>query len=120
MMNVSATNIDTREFLARVENDEGLALELLSIFRTDAAEQREALRRAVQAQSAEEVRRIAHAFKGSLSNLAANAASELASQLEQLAKAGKTGQFDAVWAEFHAALNAVLHDVEQLLASTSR
>jgi HPt (histidine-containing phosphotransfer) domain-containing protein len=112
--------IDRQELLSRVENDEALAREILSIFQTDAVSYRQNLRRAVETNSLDEVRKCAHAFKGMLANLAATAASTFASNLEQLAKAGKIEQFAPAWKDFDQELTRVLREVEALLAGAAQ
>lgn len=119
MTNPIVSTIDWSELLARVENDADLAREILSIFQSEAPPYRDALRQAVEAQSAEDVRKSAHAFKGMLANLSANSASHLAAQLEQLGKAGKTSELPVAWHDFEDELARVIRDVEHLLADAA-
>ena len=73
---------------------------------------------AVEAKSAEEVRKCAHAFKGMLANLAATSGAAIASNLEQLGKTGQVEKFAPVWTEFQEELSRVMREVEALLAGT--
>ena len=75
-------SIDRNELFSRVENDEELAREILVIFQSEAPAYRQSLALAVEAKSAEEVRKCAHAFKGMLANLAATSGAAIASNLE--------------------------------------
>jgi HPt (histidine-containing phosphotransfer) domain-containing protein len=108
--------LDREEFLTRVEHDEELARELLGIFQTESAANRETLRNAVFACNADAVRNAAHAFKGMLANLAASSASAAAAALETLAKEGKTDDLAAGWQAFDTELSRVVSEVEHLLA----
>ena len=120
MTNPSASSIDRRELLERVEDDEELAREILAIFRSDVSSYREALRVAVESKSQNEVRKSAHAFKGMLANLAATTASTLAASLEQLGKDGHTEQFAPAWDEFQRELDHLLRDVDSFLAGAGQ
>ena len=111
-------SLDREELMNRVEHDQELAREILAIFQSDSNTNREVLRVAVTSRDAEEVRNLAHAFKGMLANLAANPASTAAAHLETLAKEGKSDEFAAAWEVFDKELTSVLLEVEQLLAGT--
>ncbi len=115
-VNKEESVIDWEEFLNRVEHDEELARELLGIFQTESAVNRDTLRAAVTARDAEAVRNGAHAFKGMLANLAATNASGAAAALEDLAKDGNTDALAAGWQTFDTELSKVLQEVEHLLA----
>jgi len=110
--------VDREELLDRVEHDEELAREILSIFQTDSATNRDLLRAAVESGNADEVRSLAHGFKGMLANLAANSTAAAAANLEVLAKEGHTSQFVPAWQAFENELSGVLQEVEHLLAGT--
>ena len=109
-------SLDREELLNRVEHDEELAREILSIFQTDTAARRAALRQAVESRNAAEVRAAAHAFKGMLANLAATPASLAAAHLEMLAKEEKSEDLAQAWQAFERELEGVLLEVEHLLA----
>jgi len=66
-------SIDRTELLARVEQDEELAREVLAIFQDEVASYRNELQAAVEKKSASDTQKAAHAFKGMLANLAAAA-----------------------------------------------
>lgn len=112
--------VDREELLDRVEHDEELAREILGIFQTDSATNRDLLRAAVESGNADEVRSLAHGFKGMLANLAANSAAATAANLEALAKERHTSQFVPAWQAFENELSGVLQEVEHLLAGTLR
>jgi CheY-like chemotaxis protein len=112
----SGPSIDRSELLSRVENDEDLAREILTIFQSDVPAHEQSLRLAVEAKSADEVRKYAHAFKGMLANLAAASAAAIASNLEQAAKSGQSEKFAPLWSEFREELSRVMREVETFLA----
>jgi HPt (histidine-containing phosphotransfer) domain-containing protein len=116
MKKENAKKLDRAEFLDRVEQDEELARELLGIFQTDTAANRESLHAAVQARNLNGVRDGAHAFKGMLANLSANLASAAAAHLELLAKEGKSEELADAWHAFDTELSGVLVEIEHLLA----
>lgn len=62
---------------------------LLDAFLSDSEERLHSLRQALQAGDAEAVRRAAHSFKGSCSNMGAPLLTELCRQLEEQAHAGR-------------------------------
>lgn len=112
----NSNSLDREELLNRVEHDEELAREILGIFQTDSAANRDSLRVAVESRNADEVRSLAHGFKGMLANLSANSASASAGSLETLGKEGKANEFAAAWQAFDNELSSVLKEVEQMLA----
>jgi two-component system sensor histidine kinase/response regulator len=112
----NSNSLDREELLNRVEHDEELAREILGIFQTDSAANRDSLRAAVESRNADEVRSLAHGFKGMLANLAANSASAAAGNLETLGKEGKANEFASAWQAFDNELSNVLKEVEQMLA----
>ena len=112
--------LNREEFLNRVEHDEELARELLGIFQTESAANRDTLHAAVKARNADAVRNGAHAFKGMLANLAAANASGAAAALEALAKDGKADALAASWQAFDIELSKVIQEVEHLLAGALR
>jgi HPt (histidine-containing phosphotransfer) domain-containing protein len=112
----NSNSLDREELLNRVEHDEELAREILGIFQTDSAANRDSLRAAVESRNADEVRSLAHGFKGMLANLAANSASVAAGNLETLGKEGKANEFASAWQAFDNELSNVLKEVEQMLA----
>ncbi|HSC44958.1 MAG TPA: response regulator [Candidatus Acidoferrum sp.] len=112
--------INRAELLARVENDEALAREILTIFQDEVAGNRNELQAAVEKKSPSETQKAAHAFKGMLANLAAAHASSLAADLELLASSGQCEAFEPAWRAFEAELRLVQSDAEQLLSGAAK
>ena len=77
--------------LSRLDGDTELATQLAAIFIEEYPRMLERLRGAVASGSADEVRRAAHALKGSVSNFVDGGPTATASKLETM---GRTGQLD--------------------------
>ncbi len=77
--------------LARLDGDTELAVQLAAIFIDEYPRMLERLRAAVTAGSADEVRRAAHALKGSVSNFIDGGPTATAFELETM---GRNGQLD--------------------------
>jgi HPt (histidine-containing phosphotransfer) domain-containing protein len=88
------------ELLERVDNDQELLRELLTIFKEDFPRTMRSLESAVAAADLKNIARLSHTLKGMLSSLGAARAAAAASRLEELASAGETaplkGAFDAL------------------------
>ena len=91
------------ELLERVDNDQDLLRELLTIFKEDFPRTMRSLESAVAAADLKNASRLSHTLKGMLSSLGAARAAMGASRLEELAFAGDTislrGAFDALQAQ---------------------
>jgi HPt (histidine-containing phosphotransfer) domain-containing protein len=109
-------SLDREELLRRLEHDEDLAREVLTIFQADAVTNRQALQAAVESRNAAEVSSVAHGFKGMLANLAANRAAAAAAALETLAQENQCDDLAAAWQSFDRELGGVFLEVEHLLA----
>ena len=77
--------------LLRLDGDTELATQLAAIFIDECPRMLERLRGAVASGSADEVRRAAHALKGSVSNFVDDGPTATASELETM---GRNGQLD--------------------------
>jgi HPt (histidine-containing phosphotransfer) domain-containing protein len=88
------------ELLERVDNDQELLRELLTIFKEDFPRTMRSLESAVAASDLKNAARLSHTLKGMLSSLGATRAAQAASKIEELAFAGETvslqGAFDAL------------------------
>jgi PAS domain S-box-containing protein len=78
--------IDGRELLERVGDDREFLTELANLFREDGPKQLARIKAALQNKDSAEVLRCAHSLRGTLSNLAARPAVELAAEIEQKGK----------------------------------
>jgi CheY-like chemotaxis protein len=78
--------VDGHELLERVGDDREFLTELVNLFREDGPKQLGKIKTALEKKDAGEVLRGAHSLKGTLANLAARPAAELAADIEQAAK----------------------------------
>ena len=78
--------LDVREFLERIQGDKALLWELLGIFVEDFQQKKGQLREALHKGDATQIRKLAHALKGSSANISAH---QLYSVLLELEKMGK-------------------------------
>ncbi|MCU1320851.1 MAG: multi-sensor hybrid histidine kinase [Acidobacteriaceae bacterium] len=81
-----AEPVEQEELLERIDGDRIFLAELLEIFRGDYPGQILLAREAVQKGDGPALQRVGHALKGALGNLAAPAASRIASELEEMGK----------------------------------
>lgn len=96
------------ELLERVDNDQELLRELLTIFREDFPQTFRSLKAAVNTGDLKGASRLSHTLKGMLSSLGARRAAAAASQLETLSSGEET-------APLHDALNALESEADRLL-----
>ena len=82
--------------LARLDGDRELAVQLAGIFVDECPRMQQRLREAVSAGSADEVRRAAHALKGSVSNFIDGGPTATAFALETMARDGQLDGVEAV------------------------
>jgi HPt (histidine-containing phosphotransfer) domain-containing protein len=78
------------ELLKRVDNDEDLLRELLTIFKEDFPGTMRSLESAIAVADLKNVSRLSHTLKGMLSSLGARRAATAASKIEELAGVGET------------------------------
>jgi CheY-like chemotaxis protein len=78
--------VDAEELLGRIDGDLALLSELLNIFRAEYPEYLRVARESLAAGELEPLKRVAHTLRGSLANLSAVTASEIAARLENEAE----------------------------------
>lgn len=78
--------LDLEEFLERVQDDKNLLLELLDIFVRDFKEKRTQMTEAIRNKDVEQIKRIAHALKGSSGNISAKLLRLAVVQLEDMGR----------------------------------
>jgi CheY-like chemotaxis protein len=115
---VKHESVEGRELLERVGGDREFLTELVSLFREDGPKQLNRIQTALEKMDPSEVLRGAHSLRGTLANLAAQPAAELAAEIEQ---AGKVGDLDRAKTAFqhlyrelprvHEALSAICEGV---------
>jgi HPt (histidine-containing phosphotransfer) domain-containing protein len=78
--------LDLEEFWERVQDDKKLLLELLDIFVRDFKEKRTQMAEAIRNKDIDQIKRIAHALKGSSGNISAKLLRLAVVQLENMGK----------------------------------
>lgn len=81
----------SNRMLSRLDGDVGLAVQLAEIFNDEYSRMLDELRTAVEAGAADEVRRAAHALKGSVANFIDGGPTATAFELETM---GRNGQLE--------------------------
>jgi two-component system, sensor histidine kinase and response regulator len=108
------------ELMLRVDNDQELLQDLLSIFKEDFPKTLQSLQAAVSAGDCRNTASLSHALKGMLSNLAAARASAAAGQLEQLAKTDNQGQLNTALQAFEHEAASLVPQIEAYIAGVRR
>ena len=104
-------NIDYNKLLVTTGNDEDLAKELIGIFLEDYGQTFEWIARAIQKKKAEELHRVAHKLKGSLSSLGAGTTLDLVVAIETMAINEDLSQAETVFEELKTAMSALVTEL---------
>ena len=96
---------DTVTAVERVGGSFELLIQICGMFMEGWEDSRSEFQAALEAQDAEEIRRVAHRVKGTAGNLSAGMVAEIAARLENL---GSTGQVDEAVQEFRRLEDAVV------------
>ncbi len=100
--------LNMNEALEAVAGDRDLLSELARLFLDELPRQRSGLREAVARADASQLRNVAHALKGAVSNFAAHAAAGAALRLEMLGREGKTTGAAEAFAELERELERLI------------
>jgi PAS domain S-box-containing protein len=111
-------SVHADELLERVDGDRELLAELLELLRKDYPPQIEVMRRAIADNKCNTLEQVAHCMKGALGNLAAVTGTELASELERIARSGHVAQAQARLNELEEELDRVVKQIEDLCLET--
>ena len=103
--------VDGRELLERIGGDREFLTELVSLFRVDCPKQLNRIETALKKMDPGEVLRGAHSLRGTLANLAARPAADLAAEIEH---ASKEGDLDRAKAAFQSLSLELPHVLETL------
>ena len=106
--------LDINEFLERIQNDKGLLWELLDIFVEDFQQKRMQLREALQSHDATQVRKLAHALKGSSANISAHQLSGVLRELEKMGQNNTLTGADELLADMDKKFEALLARISRL------
>jgi len=105
----SPERMDILDMRRRLGNDEGLIAELLTLFLDDYRGQLAALEVAINARRHDDIRRYAHALKGSAGIVSAFGVTETAAALEELAERSDVANLDHQFA-------TLVFEIDQLVA----
>jgi PAS domain S-box-containing protein len=108
------------ELLERVGGDREFLSELVSLFREDNPKQLERIRTAVESGDSGEVQRGAHSLRGTLANLAARPAADLAAQIEHAGKSDDLLRAKAAFRNLELELPRVLEALGALCEGVAR
>jgi HPt (histidine-containing phosphotransfer) domain-containing protein len=108
------TVLDLEAALIRVGGDIDLLREIAVLFADEGPRVVQELREALAQDNAAAIGRAAHGLKGSAANFGAAPAVEAASQIEQLARAGRTSEIAPLIQVLEHALRALLAELEQI------
>ena len=112
--------IDGRELLERVGNDREFLQELASLFREDGPKQLERIRIEIGQKDSGEVLRAAHSLRGTLANLGARSAAEMASEIEQAGRTADLARAEAALGNLELELPRVLDALSALCVEVVR
>ena len=104
---------DPAVMLERLGGDEELARQLVELFVSECPRMMAVVRDSVASKDADQIRRAAHAFKGSVGNFTEDAPMTTAFELEQM---GREGQIDGA----PALLARLEHEVDDFLVALNR
>lgn len=106
--------LDIKEFLERIQNDKALLWELLDIFVEDFRQKSRQLHEAAQNSDATQVRKLAHALKGSLANISAHQLAAVLLELERMGKNNALAGADKLLADMEKKFEALLAHISRL------
>ena len=101
--------LDRSSALARMGGDEQLLLDVATLFLEDCPMRLQAIRTAIDQQSATGLRNEAHALKGAAGNLSASGLFEAARTLERLGADNQLGGAEAAWRRLSAEASGVMN-----------
>jgi HPt (histidine-containing phosphotransfer) domain-containing protein len=116
----AAGPIDVRTLLRRCRGKSDLAERLLKMFAGTADKQLTDLRSALAAGDWEALTRLAHTVKGTGANLAADAVSQIAAELEQLGKASAAAAAETTLARLTREVNECIAGIPAVIAGPLR
>ena len=105
---------DREALLERVAGDEELMSELVQIFLEDCPNMMQAIRDALDAGAANELREAAHSLKGCAANLAAESVRQVAFALEQIGRDGRMGDAPDAWEKLQREMSLLRATLERM------
>src|SRR6185437_1814622 len=117
---VTEPSVATAELLDRIDGDRAFLAELLELFRDDYPTQIRSAQEAARTGDAAKLQQVGHALKGALGNLAAPAATRMASELEAMGRSAKMQSAAAAVNELEQKLRRVDAILDGLCMETAR
>ena len=108
------------ELAERVDNDEELLRELLTIFKEDFPSTMRSLESAIAVPDSKSASRLSHTLKGMLSSLGAGSAAAAASKLEGLAALGENASLKEAFAELEREGASLLPELDAYMSEVRR
>lgn len=106
---------DPQALLHRVHGDLNLLQELVDLFGTEVPRMLAGIEKAIQQGSASELERASHKIKGSMLQLSAHAAANIALQLEEKGQAGSMDGTGILLKKLTQEVNVLNHELRSML-----
>lgn len=113
---LTSSLVDRRALLLQVDGDTELLRRMVSIFLADAPERLGAIRAAVESNNAESLARLAHRFKGAVSNFSSEAVTRAALRLETLARERDLVNAGAAYQDLENMVERLTPELSELIA----
>jgi len=113
------TGIDREGLMARLGHDEALLSEVIRLFLEDCPERLIAIKAAVDARDAVQIRATAHCLKGTAGNISAAALYDAARALERMGDEERLEGADAAWRRLSTEATIVMHTLRGFEASAA-
>jgi len=110
----SASPVDRAQLLNRVGGDEQLLADVVQAFLADCPARLAAIKAAIDAHDAEQIRRTAHAFRGAAANLSAGALVNATRALERIGAEARLDAAEAAWRRLSVEAVYVIDDLRRL------
>ena len=111
---------DLAELLERVDHDQNLLRELLTIFKEDFPRTMQSLESAIGAADLKNASRLSHTLKGMLSSLGGRRTATAAARLEELAAAGETAGLKGAFAALEQEAASLLPELDAYMSEVRR
>ena len=113
---LTSSLVDRQALLMQVDGDTELLRRMVSIFLADAPERLGALRAAVESNNSESLAKLAHRFKGAVSNFSSEAVTHAALRLETLARERDLSDASAAYRDLENMVERLTPELAELIA----
>jgi signal transduction histidine kinase/CheY-like chemotaxis protein len=113
---LTSSLVDRQALLMQVDGDTELLRRMVSIFLADAPERLGALRAAVESNNSESLAKLAHRFKGAVSNFSSEAVTNAALRLETLARERDLSDASAAYKDLENMVGRLTPELAELIA----